>query len=131
MAMNIRMKISFLLLLSFSILLGHNLVPHHHHAEVMERTIDDDCPVEHNDHHGDENEPVHCHAFNAHSFYKVSGQDITQKWKVISAVVILFPEIEDENPNGFETCRIKSSEAPVVLPGIYGSTTTRGPPIFI
>ena len=129
--MNKRVHISFLLLLSFSILLGHSLVPHHHHAEIVERTIDDHCPVEHNDHHCDEEAPVHCHAFNDLTFYKISGQDVLQKVKILSEVPILVDEVLSENPKVIVTSRIKSIKDPPELPGICSSLTTRGPPSFV
>jgi hypothetical protein len=129
--MNKRVHISILLLLSFSILLSHNLVPHHHHAELVEHAIDDDCPLEHNDHQCDEEAPVHCHAFNDLTFYKVSGQDVIQKVKIISTAAILIAEHLIEDPDAVVTCRIISIEVPPALPGIYSSISRRGPPSFV
>jgi len=125
-----RKHISFLLLLSFSILLSHNLVPHHHHAEILESAIDDDCPVEHNDHHCDEEAPVHCHAFNDLSFYNIGGQYVLQQVRIIYDAEILIAELVNEDPNTFVTGRILNFEVPPSLPGNFSSLTTRGPPVF-
>lgn len=75
--------IAGLLLICFSAYLGHNLVPHHHHAEVYQSPIASDCPFEHGDHQGHDHEhdasspeeghPVHCHAFNDVVFKKYNA----------------------------------------------------------
>lgn len=80
--MKVKGYIASLLLLCFSVYLGHNLVPHHHHAEVFKSPLTAACPFEHGDHQGhdhnsdsnsDENEhPTHCHAFNDVVFEKYS-----------------------------------------------------------
>jgi len=69
-----------LLLVCFSVFLGHNLVPHHHHSEVFNSPITTDCPFDHGDHQGHDHKrdasaeadehPVHCHAFNGVVFEK-------------------------------------------------------------
>jgi hypothetical protein len=60
--------ISILLTLCFSVFLGHNLIPHHHHAEQVIVPVSAECPVYHVDtdvrHHDADHDPLHCHAFN-------------------------------------------------------------------
>ena len=78
--MKVNRYLAGLLLLCFSVFLGHNLVPHHHHSEVSLRPISTACPVEHSDHQGHdhnsdadaeaEEHPIHCHAFNDVVFVK-------------------------------------------------------------
>ena len=76
--MNIKRYIAGLLLVCFSVFLGHNLVPHHHHSEVFNSPIVTDCPIEHGDQHGHDHDsdaeanehPTHCHAFNDVVFEK-------------------------------------------------------------
>ena len=72
--MKVKRYIAGLLLLCFSVFLGHNLVPHHHHSEALHNPIVTDCPFDHGDHQEHdydseadteaEEHPVHCHAFN-------------------------------------------------------------------
>lgn len=80
--MRISKLIAGLLLICFSAYVGHNLVPHHHHAEVYQGPIDTDCPFEHGDHQGHdqqdsdipaEGHPLHCHAFNDVVFKKYTA----------------------------------------------------------
>lgn len=67
--------ISFFLLLIFSVMVGHGVIPHHHHAEAAVNPVTDSCPIQHEDHHRSGNGPVHCHAFNELVFCK-SGHSL-------------------------------------------------------
>lgn len=66
-----RYKAGFLIL-CFSAFLGHNLIPHYHHAEFFGGPFSTDCPVEHTGQSGHQRDqgtdqdvpPFHCHAFN-------------------------------------------------------------------
>jgi hypothetical protein len=84
--------ISLLLFLCFSIFLLHNLVPHHHHAEIVGVPVGSDCPIAHGDHqdrksdHG--HHPIHCHAFNDIVFDKYSPAKIHPQGRAIHAGVI-------------------------------------------
>ena len=79
--MKVNRYIAGLILLCFSAFLGHNLVPHHHHSEVLHSPIATDCPFEHGDHQGHDHDsdvdtdahehPFHCHAFNDVVFEKL------------------------------------------------------------
>lgn len=64
-------------------------------------------------------------------FYKISGQDVLQKVKILSEAAILIDEVLSEDPDAIVTCRIKSIEDPPDLPGISSSLATRGPPSFV
>jgi hypothetical protein len=56
--------ISVLLLVSFSILIGHNLVPHQHYLETPSSPLSHACPSGQNDHQDGHTGTRHCHAFN-------------------------------------------------------------------
>jgi len=76
--MTFKRYIAGLLLICFSVFLGHNLVPHHHHSEVLNGPIATDCPFGHSDTQehdqdaGADEHPTHCHAFNDVVFQKQS-----------------------------------------------------------
>ena len=80
--MNVNRYMAGMLLLCFSVFLGHNLVPHHHHSGVFPNPITSACPHEHGDHQGHDHDsdadtkadqhPIHCHAFNDVVFEKTS-----------------------------------------------------------
>jgi hypothetical protein len=96
--MKVNRYLASLLLLCFSVFLGHNLVPHHHHSEVSPSPIATACPSEHSDADAEAQEhPTHCHAFNDVVFvnYKVTinnpstGQLLS---KVVSGQAIALEE---------------------------------------
>ena len=68
--------IARLLFLCFSAFLAHNLVPHHHHAELVIIRPGESCPIEHKDQHKPGDHPSHCHAFNELAFSKPDVSDI-------------------------------------------------------
>ena len=69
--------ISILLILCFSVFLGHNLIPHHHHSEQVSVPVSTECPVDHGDthehQHDADHDPLHCHAFNDVVFDKYNS----------------------------------------------------------
>ncbi|MFH0757702.1 MAG: hypothetical protein V2B15_10480 [Bacteroidota bacterium] len=56
--------ISILLLVSFSFLIAHNLVPHQHHLETSFFPVSHSSPASQHDHHDGNTGTRHCHAFN-------------------------------------------------------------------
>lgn len=76
--MQYRRNIALFLLFSFSVILGHSIIPHHHHDVMFVEADASSCPFEgndqndHHDHTGPDHHPEHCHAFNEIAFYKVS-----------------------------------------------------------
>ena len=62
--------IAQLLLICFSVILGHQWVPHHHHVEVLASESSASCPLDHQDRHTPGKHPFHCHAFNDLAFFK-------------------------------------------------------------
>ncbi len=72
--------ISIFLTLCFSVFLGHNLIPHHHHSEQVIVPVSTECPVDHGDtekhHHDADHDPLHCHAFNDVVFDKYNSTQL-------------------------------------------------------
>lgn len=71
--------ISQLLLICFSVILGHQWIPHHHHVEVLATVPSPSCPLDHQDQHSPGEHPVHCHAFNDLAFFKEDPSDYLSK----------------------------------------------------
>lgn len=67
--------IAQLLLIFFSVILGHQWIPHHHHAEVLATAANPSCPLDHQDQHTSGEHPFHCHAFNELAFFKEDPSD--------------------------------------------------------
>lgn len=87
--MKVRSYISLILSICFSVFLGHNLIPHHHHSEQVNVPVAAECPIDHGDTHEHDHDgedfPLHCHAFNDVVFDKCQSiqlpkvsQDITK-----------------------------------------------------
>ena len=114
------------LLCCFAVMLGHNLVPHHHHLEPGFRIISHHCPSDIKD-HSDDDAPLHCHAFNGSSFLK--SDVIKLKQPLINESLML---IRDES--AFSLQEFKEQEpclifkSPVKEPDLIRSFSKRGPP---
>ena len=83
--------IFILLLVSFSILIGHNLIPHQHHSHNSARPITQTCPEGHHDHQKDHTGTKHCHAFNDIDFVKYSSSGIPIPASAQTAFVMVDP----------------------------------------
>ncbi len=74
--------ISVLLLVNIAILIGHNLVPHHHHLSSATFPISNECsdkqefPGTSHDHQDEDSFPNHCHTFNNLAFVKYSQSQV-------------------------------------------------------
>ena len=121
---------SILLLISFSVFLGHNLVPHHHHIEAINVSIDSDCPIEHEDHQGTDDHPFHCHAFNSVTFVNYSHSEIQQPVRVISTFTVPALKIQFESPTAFESQRFICLKIPDKSTGYFGAISLRAPPLY-
>lgn len=126
--MSVRKQISFLLLLGFNILLGHNLFPHHHHAEILPGALNTDCPIEHEDHDSDDH-PFHCHAFNNVTVIKDSQSNIQQKVKGISTLMVPQRQCVIEPPAASEFYRYTCLSIPDKSFKYYGAISLRAPPV--
>ena len=138
--MMLKKHIAYLLLICFSAFLGHNLVPHHHHAEVYNSPVATDCPFEHEDHHGhehdqdtnahSENHPVHCHAFNDVVFQKYNVP-VVRPWTGSIQALIIPGQIEipdDDQDRSIQTLVVLKLPCKVAV--YLGSRDLRAPPVF-
>ncbi|MEN8229411.1 MAG: hypothetical protein ABFS38_14730 [Bacteroidota bacterium] len=106
-------SISFLLLACFSVFLGHNIVPHHHHTESV------NC-----EHH-----PMHCHAFNGVDFIKYSHSDLKQPVKIIPALTLSVSKMVLEPPSMFESQQYICLKLPDKTTRFRGAISMRAPPV--
>jgi len=87
-----RSYISLILSLCFAVFLGHNLIPHHHHAEQLHVPLTSECPIEHSDghdhDHGGGSHPLHCHAFNDVVFHKYNSAQLPDVSRDISTLFV-------------------------------------------
>ena len=128
-----------MLLVCFSVFLGHNLVPHHHHSEAFNSPIATDCPIEHEDQHGHDHDsdaetnehPTHCHAFNDVVFEKYNSP-IVKPWsnqvlvKLVSGQTIV-PELPlDLVSSQYIFLNLLCSSHTDI-----GTRALRGPPAFV
>ncbi len=125
--------ISIILTLCFSVFLGHNLIPHHHHSEQVIVPVSTECPVDHGDTHEHQSDadhdPLHCHAFNDVAFDKYNTLQIEEVSTNIQTLTIP-TEVSREAPVPTEILSFyfqfkipdKSSEC-------IGTCSLRGPPV--
>ena len=129
--MNGKKQISLLLLLGFSVLLGHSLIPHYHHSDILFGTILGKCTPGHDDHHDSGKSPVHCHAFNNVDFFKNSQTSVQQEPKKISTLMLLPTQVTTEETSACCT----NSYICLKLPGqsikYSGAVSLRAPPQFL
>ena len=125
--------ISILLILCFSVFLGHNLIPHHHHSEQVSVPVSTECPVDHGDthehQHDADHDPLHCHAFNDVVFDKYNSiqfRDISTHIQTLTIPTELsvVATVPTELTSAYIHFKIpdKSSEC-------FGTCSLRGPPV--
>ena len=132
--MRVQRYISTLLLVCFSVFLGHNMIPHHHHSEVLHNPLATNCPIDHEDSHEHEHDageqPTHCHAFNAVVFDMYNTLTIRPWTGSIQAMLVpgqlTLPEnIQHRSP--YEYAILKLPCKSVIS---LGSVGLRAPPVF-
>ena len=136
--MKIKRHISGLLLICFSVFLGHNLVPHHHHSEASISPIASDCPVEHEDQHGHDHDsdaeaeehPTHCHAFNDVVFVKYKVAINNRSTSQLLSMVVSNQTIVPEVPLDLVTSQYINLNLPCKSHADIGTRALRGPPVF-
>lgn len=113
--------------------LGHNLIPHHHHAEQVMVPVAADCPFDHEDSHNHDHEghdlPMHCHAFNDVAFEKYNSVQIPESNQDISTLFIpvtlqLTPPLARNISTPYIQIKI-----PDKLLACMGALSLRAPPI--
>ena len=128
-------QISILLLFSFSVLLGHSVVPHHHHTENVNLDIKGECPIDHPDRHNEEDHqdnahhPIHCHAFNSLAFVNYSYSEIQQPVRVIPLELVQFSRIGLEKPIHFKIKQVIFLKIPDKKTKYMGAISMRAPPV--
>lgn len=138
--MKVNRYLAGLLLLCFSVFLGHNLVPHHHHSEASLRPIATACPVEHGDHQGHDHEsdadtkaeehPIHCHAFNDVVFVKYKVPINNPATGQLLSMVVSGQAIALEEPPMLSSSRNILLKLPCKSHTDLGTRALRGPPVF-
>jgi len=139
--MNIKRYIAGLLLVCFSVFLGHNLVPHHHHSEVLNNPISTDCPIEHGDRQGHNHEsdadvdadehPIHCHAFNDVVFEKYTSS-VVKPWSSQVQIMLVFGQKNvPEAPLDLAASQYIILKLPCSSHTHIGTRALRGPPAFV
>jgi hypothetical protein len=138
--MKIKRHIAGLLLVCFSVFLGHNLVPHHHHSEVINSPIATACPVEHGDHQGHDHDsdadtkaeehPIHCHAFNDVVFVKYKVPINNPATGQLLSMVVSWQAIALEEPLMLTSSLYILLKLPGKSHTDLGTRALRGPPVF-
>lgn len=135
--MTFKRYIAGLLLFCFSVFLGHNLIPHHHHSEVFLGPIASECPFEHGDTHEHNHtdcdqhageHPTHCHAFNDVVFQKHSVPSIRPWAGNLTAMMVPGQAVlhQAEQPG---TPYVYALHKPPFITTVYpGSEDLRAPP---
>lgn len=142
--MKVYRHIAILLLICFSVFLGHNLVPHHHHSEVLASPLASDCPIQHTDHHAcdqdqhpdgeerhSEDHPIHCHAFNDVVFDKHQSQPVKPLTCVTLVTFSSLADLLSYPPATHEIYLLEGLKIPDKTPELSASRVLRGPPVLV
>ena len=125
--------ISIFLTLCFSVFLGHNLIPHHHHSEQVIVPVSAECPVDHGDtenhQHDADHDPLHCHAFNDVVFDKYNSnqfRDVSTHNHMLSipSIIAGVAPIPTEILSAYFQFKIPDKPS-----DYFGSRSLRGPPV--
>ena len=119
-----------LLLLCFSVFLGHNLIPHHHHSELIITHPGESCPIEHEDHQTSANQPAHCHAFNQVAFNKVESLGMQEDARKFITHTIAFIAADLHKPEASRTLLDIPLKINLPLTSWGGTSAARAPPQF-
>lgn len=140
--MKVNRYIAFLLLICFSAFLGHNLVPHHHHSETFLSPIASDCPIQHEDHHGcdqdaeegeqhSDEHPTHCHAFNDVVFEKHHTSPIKHLAGHTLIMSVSHTELVQDSQVNYDFFLFNGLKCPLKTIELFGSRGLRGPPATV
>ena len=121
MDMDAKKYISLLLFTCFSVFLGHNLIPHHHHSEAINLV---------EDHHDSDDHPKRCHAFNGIDFVKYNSTDVLQPVRIISTLTVPVSQLQLEPPFALEFQRFIFLKIPDKSTDYFGAISLRAPPPF-
>ena len=122
--------ISVLLLVNIMILIGHSLVPHHHHMVSVTHPSSDECPESNHEHHDEDSNATCCHAFNDISFVKYKFAQVPIPEKLSSFIIIADPGATGEPDPGISDA-LRFIPKPIISsPQLSGSLSLRGPPVL-
>lgn len=122
--------ISVLLLINIGTLIGHNLVPHHHHVAMVNHPSSHECPTDDHEHHDEDSGSKHCHAFNDIIFVKYNQSQLPIPADLSSLMISADPGQVLEPQSG-KASSIPPRRNPAVLPSEYsGKLSLRGPPVL-
>ena len=135
MNMKVYRHIAILLSICFAVFMGHNLVPHHHHSEVVSIPVSSECPVEHGDHHDEdhdaESHPIHCHAFNDVVFHKYGTSNIQPQVRMILEMIPSESISVQDPPVISGTFRYLCIKIPDKSFQTFGARSLRAPPVLV
>jgi hypothetical protein len=123
-----KQSISKLLLLCFSVILGHSLIPHHHHSEILLASADHPCPFGHDQQHEAGEHPFHCHAFNELAFFKEDPSDSSIRIPLVIQPGLLPESTGRAHPFLFAEKMGSSPAIPSYPQPIQGAVSSRAPP---
>jgi hypothetical protein len=133
--MKVYRHISILLSVVFAVFLGHNLVPHHHHSEVVNVPVSSECPVDHGEHHDEdhdaESHPIHCHAFNDVVFDKYSTSTIQPQVRPVLHVIPVDSHTHLDSPARDGSVRYLCIKIPDKSLQTFGARSLRAPPVSV
>ena len=118
-------QISLILILCFSIFLGHNLIPHHHDGGFANIAMTGECSFDHVDH----DPPNHCHAFNNIDFVHYSYTKIQPPVGVKLFGMVPVSKVKLEQPDSFVFKLYTTLKLPDKTPRYLGAISMRAPPI--
>lgn len=122
--------ISVLLLVNIGILIGHNVVPHHHHVAMVNHPSSHECPAGDHEHHDEDSGSKHCHAFNDIHFVKYNQSQLPTPADLSSLMIQVDRDQVPEPQSGIIT-KLSSGKIPGMLPAGYsGKLSLRGPPVL-
>ncbi len=128
--------ISVLLLVNIGILVGHNLVPHHHHLTSISHPSSDECPETHkcpatsHEHHDEDGGTMHCHAFNNIAFVKYNHSQVPIPEMISSFVIIPDPGYVPDLNTRISSAPGHFLKQPTPSPEVSGNHSLRGPPVL-
>ncbi len=122
--------ISVLLLVNIGILIGHNLVPHHHHVALVNHPSSHECLPGDHENHDEDSGSKHCHAFNDIQFVMYNQSQLPMPADIFSLLISADPGQVPEPQSGIANT-IQPAQNPAVLTAKYsGKLSLRGPPVL-
>jgi len=123
--------ISVFLLLTFSMLLVHYLIPHHHHAETETGIKNGLCLDNQHDCDDYESRPEDCHYCNEITDYEINSSNYQLKIKTYIVLVIHSVEAFSDLSSDCESYWYTATKIPHIPLEYFGPISMRAPPVTI